>query len=267
MKVVFYGSCQLHAISKLIKIESEVILNWEYILSKKELPKTMYECDVFIYQPYCGSNEHKEYHTDTILKKLSKETKTISVPFMTTNIYWPDSITDIRNNETKSKTLLFGKFPQQSCILSKYTTLEEAIDDYESEHYNEDYMKNHAKNCLTKIKNAEENCDIKVFDYINTNISKHYPLFHSIQHPCNEILLHAAQQIYRKLEMSDIAVNRQELLKDHTVFILPCVQQALQIKVKEYKLNGNGIVDQDTYIKEYFLNINSQNIGFEFLIN
>lgn len=257
MTIVFYGSCQLEAIAKMLKFDKNiptlVILNWKYILQKKELPESLYKCDIFIYQPYTnGHIDNKDYFTSTILEKLPKHVKTISIPFIASNIYWPDAFLDNRNDNTKTDQLQFGKFPQQSCILSKYNTSEEV---FSKEHYSPDFLSIHEQNCYAKIANIEKECDIKILDFIKQNIHKH--IFHSIQHPNNSILLHSALQIQSLLKVNIVIID-YELLKDHTVFILPDVKKHFNINTSYYKLNGNGIVDEKVYVERYIQYITSK---------
>ena len=217
MKISFYGSCQLEAICKVIKlyvnkdVETELILNWIYILNHESLPESIYNCDIFIYQPYNGANE---YNTDFILKKIHNKTKLISVPFISTNIYWPDIITDIRNNQTKTKDSPYGLFPQQSCILSKYNTLDEALNNYSSDYYDNEFMKLHINKDFEKMSKVESKCDIKILDFIRNNINER--LFHSSQHPANKILLDVTTQILKIINIPIIDIIwPKELLKDH----------------------------------------------------
>jgi hypothetical protein len=279
IRVVLYGSCQLNSLYKILKnylIDQEtdvhVIQNWVYILDKKKLPLNMYNCDIFIYQPYIGSLDNIDYHTDTIIKKLKPNVKIISVPFIASNIYWPDSITDIRNNKTKTKILPFGKFPQQSCILSKYTNLvgpDGLLDNINTCHYSNQLLEKNINENFNKIYKVEKDCDIKILDFIKQNY-KLNTLFHSIQHPTNKLLIHVANQIILKLPKCFTFNSNfyfyDELLKDHSVFILDCVQKYLYLDIQEYKLNGLGIVNNVEYTKEYFKYINSQEIGFDFYV-
>jgi hypothetical protein len=271
LKICLYGSCQLVAIHTLLKdiVEADytVLQNWTFMLNDKPLPESLYDCDIFIYQPY-SNDKHLKYHTDTILKKLKDGVKTISVPFVACSIYFPDAITDIRNNKTKTKELPFGKFPQQSCILSKYNSLIELIDDYDKEHYDFDFMTLFVEENLHKIYNVEKNCNVKVKDYIKYNIYNNISLFHSIQHPSNNVLNHMTRQILEILKVKEYTfIKRPELLKDHTAMILPCVQRFYNLRISEYKLSGNGLVTESKYLVEYYNNINKQEIGFNFYAN
>jgi len=268
MKIVLYGSCQVSAISEMIyemtsqnkldadiqlDIQLEVIKNWVYILDKKSLPPSMFICDIFIYQPYNGSPEHIEYHTDTILPLI--KAKKISIPFMCSYLHWPDNFADVRNKKTKE--LLFGQFPQQSIILSKYNYLEELMSDYNKDHYTTEQLETHANNLFKIIKKVEDSCDVKILDFIKYCTNEQ--LFHSAQHPSNKLLIHVVNQILDILNIKIITpvIIQKELLKDHIVFILPCVQRYFKLNIQQYKLNGYGLVTENEYLVKYFENINS----------
>lgn len=258
MKIVLYGSCQVSAISHILSlyteldIHLEVIKNWVYILDKKPLPQSMFVCDVFIYQPYNGNPEHIEYHTDTILPLM--KAKIISVPFMCSYLHWPDNFFDIRNKKTPE--FKFGKFPQQSIILSKYNYLEELMSDYNKDHYTIEQVDTHANNLFKVIKKVEDCCDIKILDFIKDRTNQQ--LFHSAQHPSNKLLIHVVNQILDILNLKIITkiIIEKELLKDHTVFILPCVQRYFKLNIKEYKLIGYGTVTENEYLVKYLHNMN-----------
>ena len=262
MKIVLYGSCQVTAIAQLLRlnldinldINFEVIKNWVYILNKNPLPPSMFICDIFIYQPYNGHIDHKDYHTDTILQMLNDNVKIISIPFMCSYIHWPDYYIDSRNLRTDD--LPFGKFPQQSSVLSKYTTLTDMLSDYNTTHYTSEFLENRTNMIFDVIAKVELSCDVKILDFIKQHTNEQ--LFYSAQHPSNKLLIHVTKQI---LDIMNIQISiihtSPELLKDHTVFILPCIQRYFNLHVDQYKLNGNGIVDEKQYLLKYFANINT----------
>jgi len=252
----------MEAIGKVLKENTtfniKIVINWAYIINKQPLPEDIYDTDVFIYQVYNPIDKNVEYHTDTVLKKLRDTVKTISVPFIAFNGYWPDATVDARNDLTKCGKLQFGQFPQQSCVLSKYVKLDEALSNYSKEHYNKLYVEKHFEGCLNKIATVEKDCDIKIYEFIK----RHYKsklLFHSIQHPTNYLISHVLNQILDILHIPSIPLTN-ELLRDHSVLILPCVQIHLGLKDLTYKLYGIGIVDEIAYVRLYFENINSRKI-------
>lgn len=262
MKITFYGSCQLQAISKLMNSDShefQVILNWVYILGQLPLPEI--NPDIFIYQVYNPIGKNKNYHTNTVIKMLKEKNPNvilISVPFLDFNGYWPDHIVDPRNELTKSDALPYGLFPQQSGVLSSYTSFNELLRNYNNQHYPEEYIKKHIQTALNKLEVNEKNCNIKVSQFIK----KYYlskQLFYSIQHPCNEVLYHMTQQINNILNWKTNEWNFPEKLKDHSVLVLPCIQKVLNFNVQNYKVYGRGMVSEKEYLQLYFKFINSNN--------
>ena len=273
MLIVYYGSCQTAAIAKIIRLNLTkcgipftdcIIQNWVHILNKTTLPKEIYDCDYLIYQPYNGSDENVEYHTDKVLKKISYKTKTISIPFISSAMYWPDNVSDARNNKTKTDKLPFGKFPQQSCILSRCRSVDEMHNNLYKEHYDKFYLNNHLKRDLAKMTSGEELCDVKICDYIEAHLANSVPLFHSIQHPTNDILLEVAKRVLKHFNIELSEIPSEELLGDHTVLILPYVKIFYNTVRSTYKLYGREYVSEKTYLDEYFNSINSQEIGFDF---
>ena len=244
LKITFYGSCQIEAISKCFKQHHivQMIVNWKYMLKNIPLPESMYDCDIFIYQVYNSNDKYISYHTDTILKKMCTQ-KTISVPFISFKCYWPDAFVDIRNNNTKTDRLPYGRMPQQSSILSKNLPIND-------EHYTPEFINKFCKTFFDTIKKNESNCDINVCDFIKENYKKKV-LFYSIQHPCNYVLSHVYHQICDILHISERVEFPYEMLYDHTVLILPCVQKALGLQQTQYKLCGIGLVTQEEYVDLY----------------
>ena len=248
MKITFYGSCQLEAVSKIFKeycdCEIQVIVNWSYMLKEIPLPECIYDSDVFIYQVYNSNDKYKEYSTDTIINKMDKnKVKLISMPFISFRGYWPDAFLDIRNNNTKTNKRPYGMFPQQSSILSNQLPLND-------EHYTPEYIEKYIENFFNTIEANESKCDIKVCNFIKENYKKKI-LFYSIQHPCNDVLLHVYHQIVDILKLHETFSFPKEMLYDHTVLILPCVQKVLGIHQTQYKLFGSGVVSQEEYVDLY----------------
>jgi hypothetical protein len=189
----------------------------------------------------------------------------ISVPFIASGLYWPDVFSDPRNETTKRVGLIdFGKFPQQSSALSKYLSLSEALESYKKEIYTSQFLMTFVQTALEKMKVNEQRCDIQVYEYILENYQKEI-LFHSVQHPNNSVLIHVAKQIIKKIpnDLLKFKTPTSELLKDHSVLVLPAVQNFLRVSIQTFKLNGRGLVSADGYVEEYYKWINSQGIKKE----
>lgn len=225
--------------------EITVFTNWKYIQNKESLPKQLFECDILIYQVYTPTREDLlQYNTELLIKKLPTSTKCISVPFMQFSGYHPDFVSQSVNT-VKSKEFPYGEFPQHSCVLNgdtlESTIVESCVEKCEMD--------------LQKMKNREQNTDVKVHKYIVENYKKHF-LFYSIQHPSNRVLQHVSEQICEILNRKFVNKAKTELLLDHSVLILEGVYTALNLEFYnyKYKLYGNGFVSPLVYKQKYTFN-------------
>ena len=264
-KVVYYGSCQARAIAKLLDhvLPGDVILNYPYIQKQEPLPPHLYSADIVIYQLYHPTIEkHMPYHTDLLVEKVKATNpgaKLVCIPFICFYGYWPDYTIDSRNNATISSALPYGAFPQQSRVLSDCTSVTEACMAVLKSVYTRDEVITRIDTMLLKTKASDALCDVKLHDYIASNyrIPSKPPLFYSVQHPRNNVLEHVAKQI---LEVLGLPLSKEnttrmatipELLDDHHALILPCVRQALELSVTQFKLYDKTWVDSIGYAMAY----------------
>ncbi len=236
MRIKMYGSCQLDAIGKILGIEEkDRITNWKYITSGKELPDL--ECDIFIYQPYKGENE---YNTDIVLGDLRKKNKRlleISVPFLNFGGYSPDFY--IEKNKVKCEKYPYGRFPQGSSVLSGVKRVEEL-----------DISKN-LEESFGKMRKIEEFCDIKIVDFVRENYKKER-LFYSNNHCSNSVLYKITGEISVLCGIKELRKFESEMLRDHSVLILPRVREELGLEFEgKNKLYGGEEVDEEEYIRRY----------------
>jgi hypothetical protein len=263
MKVVYYGSCQVRAIERMMHdvLPGEVIMNYTHILDKTPLPDSIYDADILIYQTYHPTNEsNAEYHTDNMVRKLrtrNPNARAIALPFICFYAYWPDNFKDERNALTITSSLPYGMFPQQSKVLSACTSEAEALTSVAKEHF--DAMQVHAgiDNMLQKLKDNDEKCDVKIHDFISGNWQKSL-LFFSVYHPKNVVITHVARQVLNILGLKDVEetiADLPELLEDHHAMILPCVQQILGISQPAIKMYDGKMVDANEYASLYYANI------------
>ena len=133
------------------------------------------------------------------------------------------------------------------------------------EYYECEYIIKYFDKSLKILEEGEEECDIKIGDYIKEN-GRSKVLFYSWTHPTEEIMLEIGKRIFRELRLDtsileehyeDIRLNTSEEL------IYPCVLKTLGIVnadtyVKERKMNPghlwkNNLLTYKEYIKEYVL--------------
>ena len=265
--MIFYGSCQARAIAKLIEhvLPGEVVLNYTHILNKTPLPDHFYSTDILIYQMYHPVNEdHAEYHTDMIVKKiksLNPHVKLVAVPFICFYGYWPDYTIDQRNAKTVSPTFPYGVFPQQSKILSQCSISQDALNVVNKVHYDAQEVFERIETLLEKTRHNDSMCDVVITDFIAANYRTSPPIFYSVQHPRNCVLLHVASQILKLLGIQgEPKFDTDELLDDHHALILPCVQTTLGISQTKMKLYDKRIVDAEQYAELYIKTMESVDV-------
>lgn len=95
------------------------------------------------------------------------------------------------------------------------------------------------RNQLARLKQREQECDIKICDFIEENY-KTKQLFYDPNHPSNELIYEKGKRILKLLHLdiqNDIVIN--DALDDGELFIYGCVKDAL------------GIVYEQKYIKHH----------------
>jgi hypothetical protein len=251
LRVAFYGSCQLKAASDMLSAALtaagvahafEVVLNWEYIVSGRELPSSMYDADVLVYQVYNPEGRHADYHTDAIAERFGGVKPRIVVPFLNFGVYWPDMTRDERNEATKTAAAPYGAFPQQSSALR--TREPKVLEEFDPT----------GAAWFAKMAQLEEGCDVRVTAFLRENFQARR-LFYSAQHPCNEVLALMASQMLEKLHVNASVPQMHEMLHDHDALILDCVQDRMGpswVRVTEYKVYCSPtLVDAAEYARLY----------------
>lgn len=236
-KIVLYGNCQLGAIYNILKNEYSniyhitIITNFKLIWEKKPLPNDFYEADILIYQPLYL---HGVYNTDNIINNMcKKECKKISISSLYFCGYYPDYYKNISDNlKTISKELPYGLFPYGLKYISDKKNLSPTkIVSLSKTHdfVSQNYIKDQLKLSFEKLYEKEQNTDIKCADFIKENYKKK-KLFHTIDHPSNEILQKIINDLSIYLQLPKISLEKyDELLKDISIPIYPCVYSALQL--------------------------------------
>jgi hypothetical protein len=281
ISVVLYGSCQCEALNVILKnkisrcdeiFDIQQVTNWKYIVSQKPLPETMFDADVFIYQPFKSTNgKSNSYQTKPIIERIKirkPDLKTISFPFMDFRAYFPHHVTT-KEHVRSHPSYPFGKFPMvhQDMIdhLKSLPRIEndpdghrEKLDEYVQLLHDESFMskesiEQNANVTFASSRRRDSECSIQLTDYIETHY-KDRRLFHTIQHPCNELLMYVADKVIEMLaenakthlgitiETTDWYPSK-ELLGDYELPILPCVAQGLSLKfpLQQKWYNGKSV--------------------------
>jgi hypothetical protein len=217
--VTFYGSCQMTALAHMFASSHEIhcITNWTYILSGEELPAFLWESDVLVHQVYHGTGVNAPYSTEAVLEQLLHKKPwiiTVSVPFMLFHGYFPHyKPHDPRDVITAEYP--YGKFP---CVPPPDIII------------TEDDVRDRAEVALDGLRRHDAECDVKIAPFVEENW-RHRRLFHSPQHPSDEILKHVAQQIADRLGWTVEYVGKSKgMLEDHLPPVLPHVAEILALE-------------------------------------
>ena len=112
---------------------------------------------------------------------------------------------------------------------------------------------------IEKIKKREQQCDIKISDFILENY-KNKQLFYDPQHPTEVVICEIGKRVLRCLGINDIPeVYVEPTLNDTELFIYECVRQALGLNyIQKYirvgklhaTLTSSGGVTREEYIDD-----------------
>lgn len=201
--IVVYANCQskgiIRCLDKVINAKYIEITNYDYIQTKKDLPiDILRTADIFIYQPI--DIKHGIYSTDQSSEKsictyLSPTCKKISFPYIYNSAMWTfipeqsniDNINDADANEKYKDIEAIRKLKSQGYSLDVIKTkfLNGEIDFKYQQRFDK---------CMNILRQKESICDIKVADFIVTNI-RNMKLFMTQNHPTTQVFIFCANQI------------------------------------------------------------------------
>jgi hypothetical protein len=190
---VLVGNCQMGGLRECLKYTNfydkytaKQYANWEMIEQESAPPiKELKTADLVIYQPLtdvhgCFSTNPK--NPDNMLNNCKADAIVVSMPRMYNNSLWP-----IIQKHAK-KHIFFGceKIPKDNSI-------REILDMYDAGILNFDFEERYKRNKSISL-SKESETDIKVWDYIEDNITKKQ-LFLTDNHPTTDLFVHATRQV------------------------------------------------------------------------
>lgn len=218
MKIVIYANCQGIGISYFLKKSIYVLNNYDInhiriddlVLKKNNINYNLIsDADIFIYQPL--DDKHENISTNNILKLLKPECKKISFPYIYNNSFYPVKGPLVIKNSHRSKpcSIIFDNSVIITDLIDNKYTLNEILELYKQNKINFNYQKrwDYTNNILQE---KEENCDIKIVDFIKQNFSKQR-LFLLENHPTSIIFINIVNQILEKLKIPKINSNNYNL--------------------------------------------------------
>ncbi len=112
-------------------------------------------------------------------------------------------------------------------------------------------------NQIRKLQKREENCDIKISDYILENYMKCQMLYDP-HHPTREVILEKGRRILNllKIEINEahMTISRQAMIDGKELFLYGCVRRALKIQYKQQYIRNNknnSLYNRAMDLKEY----------------
>ena len=177
--------------------------------TKENIPQESLEaCGLFLYQhigPQWG-----ELCSVNLLAKLSKRTPSLQIPNMLFTAYWPAWATRGPMNEFNDKFL--------NQRIAEGLPKEEIIRRYMSGGaFTHEDMDSALERSIAIERTKEQNAYIKTVDYI-LDRWKEKPMFHTINHPCEELLIHATQGILEGIGMPRMSSGELQAVRVDSAF-------------------------------------------------
>ena len=186
--IVIFSNCHGERYINIMKRDTNILhlFNINYIVSFMQLNNFEHYKNEFCNADILIINNIKNYNDYTItnLKKyIKKECLLIIIPFVRFEGYWfPENIKQL--HYIKDNAVSF--FPNINInLIHDYLT--NKID-------NEECVINYFNTCLQKLKQIENECDIKFYDFFIENHKK-YPFFRDNYHPTSNMLEYIGKQI------------------------------------------------------------------------
>lgn len=191
--------------------------------------------NLFIYQNVSDDNIYSpKLSSNYLLNELRGGCKTICIPNIYFAGYFPNKKKGINPCVDKAK---FGNglIPYQDILedeLLKGSSLNKVyrkVTDINS--MNPSDIQRNFQNSLDELKKREEQCNIKVADYIEENYQRE-KLFYAVNHPSNSMLKYAVEQILEQLFDKKIAINMDDVEPLNIVeeLIYPGVKETLKLQ-------------------------------------
>jgi len=261
MKCLFIGICQTEAIYKILSENDEFRRIYEEIYSytifkvtedemKDILENLVPECDLIISQPVSeGYRDNNIFSTRRLREKVKKGGRHLVLAncYFTGYDPMPFQITDKNgniihiDNISYYPAVSFEKLLEGDIIgACKNWCYMEEFKMYE--------LENNYRKTITELKEREMKIfdndygvDIKISDYIEENYRKKH-LFHTYNHPTNELLYELTRRIMERIGMKGYKINmmEKELLGDTSIppHISVYINMNMEFKYPKFIINN-----------------------------
>lgn len=217
-------------------------------------------CDLVITSLFSPINLWDVPCTKEVLEKLNRSCKKIVVTNAAFKGYFLQHTIGI-----KETAQYFGWGDKNiNRMIKKGETLKEIENKIlETEFYDYEFINKYFDRSLKILEEGEEECDIKIGDYIKDN-GKIRVLYYSWTHPKEEVMLELGKRIFAALELDGSVLDNfanEIILNTNEELIYPCVLKALGIedadkftikrKMNPGHLWKDNLITSREYIKEY----------------
>ena len=263
---LFYGNCQLGALSNTLKLSNEQIYIpcWTNEMTEEEFTAIIKKADIIITQPINNNYKDKFYFsTEYIIKTCKESTKIFIFPSLHFEFYYPDLMYRVLNDGShlnepspyhyKSIIDNFSKgidYILENCVDNKnYKTEEELFCN--------------ADNSITELNSREELIDkygeinamvikIKVSHFIKEHFQQKL-LFYSMNHPTPYILQYISEFIKDILSFGEINYDFDGLAGSDRCILYSCIQKCVEFDLTLHtcRLNKYNLENKIDIIKKY----------------
>jgi len=243
--MVVFSNCHGERYINIFKRDTNIhnMFNIDYIVSYQQLDNFSNFRNEFMNADVLIINNIKKYDDYTLsnLKKILKPTCVlIVIPFVRFEGYWmPEQYKQLKY--ISGNTVSF--FPDIK---------KNDVCDYLTNDSNNIELLNHFNNCLLKLKQIDEESDIRFYDFFIENHCK-YPFFRDNYHPTMNILEYIATQIIKKIRNHfDITYNESNFKLKQDIFeyghYKPIKNYVKTILKLEYDLDNVFLCSREKYL-------------------
>ena len=244
--MVVFSNCHGERYINIFKRDTNIhnIFNINYIVSYQQLDNFSNFKDDFVKADVLIINNIKQYNDYTMgnLKKILKPScMVIVIPFVRFEGYWmPEQYKQLKY--VSSNAVSFFPNIEQNNIKSYLL----------GDNNDENKIITHFNNCLAKLKQIDQESDIRFYDFFIENHCK-IPFFRDNYHPTMNILEYIATQIINKISQDfDITYNKTNFNLNTDLFewghykpIINSVKNALKL---EYDLDKVFLCNREKYL-------------------
>lgn len=273
-----YGVCYMRAIYDCLIKSEDFSKKYEtfYWLEYRRMEPEEYEffsfllplCDLFIYTA-CVSF-HKAKRNQAYLSRLSKECRTISVPFIVFQGYHPRTegkIGDENPYNVISVKTYYSGFIVPDCNINRFIDqgkpcreIQKIVGDIGF--YQKSWLEKNYEDEMKKIALAERITDIRIGDFLSKNHGKER-LFLNETHISNPVIIELAKRILSaagfKRSLPDAVLKEKRLLYTTEVPLYPSVIEHLDLEVYKNKpayrlftFENETDVTFEEYVERYY---------------